>query len=101
MEGDSSYLNCRLKKNTTWRKLGGKVYISSVFRQVEFEDPLGLHVANSFIFEYRAQEKIQSKRCSFGLPGMHVEIKIIGMHESAGKREWSRTRNLGIKLLGK
>lgn len=65
MDGDSTNPSHRLKKKTTWRKLGRESL--DWFRHIEFEDPLRLHVASTFIFGSRAQERVQSRRCSFGL----------------------------------
>ena len=68
------------------RKLGTECLDQFCVRHIEFEDPLGLRVANSYISGSRAQETVQSRRDRFGILDIYIESKILGMNESAGER---------------
>lgn len=90
-----------MRRRTTLKKLR-REDLDQFFKYVQFEDPLGLQGANSFLFVSRAQRTIQSRRYRFGFLDVCVAVEIIRMSKTSGERVWSRTRrSLGIQYSGK
>lgn len=91
-----------MRRRTTLKKLRREDLDQFSFKYIQFEDPLGLQGANSFLFGSRAQRTIQSRRCRFGFLDICVAVEIIRMSKTSGERVWSRTRrSLGIQYSGK